>query len=74
MHSSHSKSSRKDSLTDGKYDGMFSGKVEYGTGSVASLPIRGITPSMIGGGADNGKRSVMSYAMGQRLRPFEVSE
>lgn len=57
--------SRKDSVTGGGYDVVQEG-------SVASLPIRGITPSMIGGEAGgSGGRSMMSYAMGQRLRPFE---
>ncbi|KAF2871016.1 hypothetical protein BDV95DRAFT_594931 [Massariosphaeria phaeospora] len=67
-------SSRKDSLTD---------KVDYGPADGAPLPIRGITQSMVdGGGGDadaksknqsqsQSQRSMMSYAMGQRLRPFE---
>lgn len=60
-HSSHSRSSkRKDSVTSGN--------------GYETLPIRGITPSMIAG--DDGKaaatsKSMMSYAMGQRLRAFE---
>lgn len=63
--------SRKDSLMHGQYDGMFSGDVQYGAGTVASLPIRGITPSMINGGEEAKGRSMLSYAMGQKLRPFE---
>jgi hypothetical protein len=35
---------------------------------VASLPVRGITPSMV---QDKGNRSVITYTMGQKLRPFE---
>lgn len=64
---------RKDSVTQGQYDGLMAGGgVSYGSGTVASLPIRGITPSMINGGEEQGKgRSMISYAMGQRLRPFE---
>lgn len=58
---------RKDSATD--YDEMFD-RVQYGTGSV---PVRGITPSMVKGGApEEGKsKSVMGFKMAQRLRAFE---
>lgn len=66
------KSGRKDSGTGSDYDALFNG-VQYGAGTVASLPIRGITPSMIEASRDGkkGNRSVISYAMGQKLRPFE---
>lgn len=59
-------SSRKDSVT-GRYDGLFTGGVQYGGASVATMPIRGITPSMIEEARDGkkGKRSVASYAIGQ---------
>lgn len=67
-----SKSGRKDSVNGGQYDAMFNDKgVSYGSGSIASLPIRGITPSMIDQRGDAKNRSVISYAMGQKLRPFE---
>jgi hypothetical protein len=54
---------RKDSVTHGQYD---SG-VEYG-----EVPIRGITPSMIGGGKDENKtRTMVSYAHMQKVKAFE---
>ena len=61
----HSK--RKDSVTQGQYDGG----VEYG-----EIPIRGITPSMVGGGSSAGKgenktRTMVSYAHMQKLKNFE---
>jgi hypothetical protein len=58
-----SKISRKDSGVGGGYEEMFNGE----------LPIRGITPSMIEEptSAKKGIKSVMSYAMGQRMRAFE---
>ncbi|ORY12005.1 hypothetical protein BCR34DRAFT_587510 [Clohesyomyces aquaticus] len=61
-HSSHS--SRKDSVTDDRYDNLFPGN-EWG--SVATMPIRGISPSMIEETREGkrGKRSVVSFAMGQ---------
>ncbi|KAF2466753.1 uncharacterized protein BDR25DRAFT_293153 [Lindgomyces ingoldianus] len=59
--------SRKDSAVGGGYEGLFSGNGGWGSGTVASLPIRGITPSMIEESRDGkrGKRSVVSYTMGQ---------
>lgn len=64
--------SRKDSVTQGQYDGFFNGPgVSYGAGTVASLPVRGITPSMVNGGGESKSKSVISYAMGQKLRAFE---
>ncbi|PSN62662.1 hypothetical protein BS50DRAFT_126313 [Corynespora cassiicola Philippines] len=62
------KSSRKDSVTQGQYDGLFNG-VQYGTGNVATLPVRGITPSMVMDQSKN--KSMISYSMGQKLRAFE---
>ncbi|KAJ4290876.1 hypothetical protein N0V90_010072 [Kalmusia sp. IMI 367209] len=62
---------RKDSVT--QYDGMFN-NVQYGSGTV---PVRGITPSMINGGKEEkvgkeGKgKSMIGYAMAQKLRAFE---
>lgn len=61
------KKSRKDSVAHGQYDDLFNG-VSYGAGTVASLPIR--APSFLDEGK-KGNRSVMSYSMGQKLRPFE---
>ncbi|KAF2734302.1 hypothetical protein EJ04DRAFT_603238 [Polyplosphaeria fusca] len=66
--SSKAKASRKDSVH--QYDGLFSGNANWGAGSAASLPVRGITESMVGesregSGRRGGKRSVVSYAMGQ---------
>jgi hypothetical protein len=48
-------------------DGAVSGGGYGGRGSVASLPVRGITESMIGETREGkkGRRSVVSYAMGQ---------
>ncbi len=67
-----SRSGRKDSVNGVQYEAMFN-NVSYGSGTVASLPIRGLTPSMIDDSRDGkkGNRSVISYAMGQKLRPFE---
>jgi hypothetical protein len=62
------KSGRKDSATS-EYDALFD-RVQYGNGSVAALPVRGITPSMIDS-RKNLNKSIMTYAMGQKLRPFE---
>jgi hypothetical protein len=62
-----SKKSRKDSVAHGQYDDLFKG-VSYGAGTVASLPIR--APSQAEEGK-KGNKSVISYAMGQKLRPFE---
>lgn len=58
---------RKDSATD--YDEMFD-RVQYGSGTV---PVRGITPSMVNGGNPEEwkSKSVMGYKMAQRLRAFE---
>lgn len=65
--------SRKDSLTQGQYDGLFD-QVQYGSGSVATMPIRGITPSMISAAGKNKNRGMMNYSMAQKLRAFEGSE
>ncbi|KAJ4384775.1 hypothetical protein N0V86_000378 [Didymella sp. IMI 355093] len=66
--SSRDKERRKDSLTEGsKYDAMFD-QVQYGHGSV---PVRGITPSMINASTNNKNRSVISFAMGQKMKAFE---
>ncbi|KAF2007929.1 hypothetical protein P154DRAFT_568754 [Amniculicola lignicola CBS 123094] len=63
-----SKSSRAGRKDSGAYDGMFDGAVQYGKGSVATMPVRGITPSMID---DSAGRSMMSYALAQKMRAFE---
>lgn len=60
-------SRRKDSVTHGQYDGA----VEYG-----EIPIRGITPSMVGGGKEekekeNKTRTMVSYAHMQKRKAFE---
>ena len=66
--SSASKDRRKDSVTDGsKYDNLFD-QVQYGKGSV---PVRGITPSMINATTNNKNRSVISFALGQKMKAFE---
>lgn len=63
-----SKDRRKDSVTENhKYDDMFD-QVQYGNGSV---PVRGITPSMIGESTNNKNRSMISFAMGQKMKAFE---
>jgi len=58
---------RKDSVTQGSYDGG----VEYG-----EIPIRGITPSMVGAGRERGKeentsRTMVRHAHMQKLKAFE---
>jgi hypothetical protein len=58
---------RKDSVTQGSYEGG----IEYG-----EIPIRGITPSMVGGGKEREKegnktRTMVSYAHMQKLKAFE---
>ncbi|KAJ4315721.1 hypothetical protein N0V94_005804 [Neodidymelliopsis sp. IMI 364377] len=66
--SSASKDRRKDSVTEGsKYDDLFD-QVQYGKGSV---PVRGITPSMINASTNNKNRSVISFALGQKMKAFE---
>ncbi|CAO2656282.1 Nn.00g050850.m01.CDS01 [Neocucurbitaria sp. VM-36] len=62
--------SRKDSVTSGQYEGLFD-EVQYGTGSVATMPIRGITPSMISAAGKNKNKGVVNYAHAQRMRAFE---
>ncbi|KAF2685676.1 hypothetical protein K458DRAFT_486522 [Lentithecium fluviatile CBS 122367] len=59
-------SSRKDSLMQEQYEGSISGGVTYG-----EIPIRGITPSMIGGKEENKSRTMASYAHMQKLKAFE---
>ncbi|KAF3047749.1 hypothetical protein E8E12_011597 [Didymella heteroderae] len=62
------KERRKDSVTEGsKYDDLFD-QVQYGHGSV---PVRGITPSMINASTNNNNRSVISFALGQKMKTFE---
>ncbi|KAF2623422.1 hypothetical protein BU25DRAFT_414424 [Macroventuria anomochaeta] len=66
--SSRDKERRKDSVTEGsKYDDLFD-QVQYGRGSV---PVRGITPSMINAATNNKNRSVISFALGQKMKAFE---
>lgn len=66
--SSREKERRKDSVTEGsKYDKLFD-QVQYGHGSV---PVRGITPSMINASTNNKNRSVISFALGQKMKAFE---
>jgi hypothetical protein len=66
--SSRDKERRKDSVTEGsKYDDLFD-QVQYGKGSV---PVRGITPSMINASTNNKNRSVISFALGEKVRAFE---
>jgi hypothetical protein len=59
--------SRKDSVTQGQYDGLFD-EVKYGAGSVA---VRGITPSMISASRKNDTRTVVRHDMAQKARVFE---
>jgi catechol 2,3-dioxygenase-like lactoylglutathione lyase family enzyme len=63
-------SSRKDSVTQGQYDGLFD-EVRYGSGSVASKKLRGITPSMVSAAGKNANRSMISFNMAQKARVFE---
>jgi hypothetical protein len=63
-------SSRKDSVTQGQYDGLFD-EVKYGTGSVATLPVRGITPSMVSAAGKNKTRTVVRHDMASKARLFE---
>ncbi|KAF3049252.1 hypothetical protein E8E11_009337 [Didymella keratinophila] len=66
--SSRDKERRKDSVTEGsKYDDLFD-QVQYGHGSV---PVRGITPSMINASTNTKNRSVISFALGQKMKAFE---
>jgi hypothetical protein len=62
-------SSRKDSVTQGQYDGLFD-EVKYGAGSVA---VRGITPSMISAADKNKTRTVVRHDMAQKARLFDTS-
>ncbi|KAJ4365689.1 hypothetical protein N0V83_008309 [Neocucurbitaria cava] len=63
--------SRKDSVTSGQYDGLFD-EVQYGSGSVATMPVRGITPSMISAAGKNKNKTVVNYNHAQRMRAFEA--
>lgn len=63
--------SRKDSVTSGQYDGLFE-EVQYGTGSVATMPIRGITPSMISAAGKNTNKRMVNYNHAQKMRAFEA--
>lgn len=66
--SSRDKERRKDSVTEGtKYDDLFD-QVQYGHGSV---PVRGITPSMINASTNSKNRSAISFEMGQKIKAFE---
>jgi hypothetical protein len=68
-----SKSHRKDSLMAGQYDNLFNG-AQYGSGSVAAMPIRGITPSMVEvkeAKKGSGNKSMINFALAQKLRAFE---
>ncbi|KAF2121830.1 hypothetical protein BDV96DRAFT_562408 [Lophiotrema nucula] len=67
---------RKDSMMSGQYEGLFNGGGNRGerwghgghpAGTMVSLPIRGITQSMVeeSRSSKSGKRSVASYAVGQ---------
>lgn len=58
---------RKDSVTQGQYDGLLD-KVQYGTGSVA---VRGITPSMISAAGKNHNRSMINFNLAQKMRTYE---
>lgn len=60
--------SRKDSVTQGQYDGLFD-EVKYGTGSVA---VRGITPSMVSAARKNDVRTVVRHDMAQKARVFDA--
>lgn len=60
-------SKRKDSVTQGQYDGLFD-EVQYGAGSVAA---RGITPSMISAAGKNNNRSMVNFTHAQKMRAFE---
>jgi hypothetical protein len=60
-------SSRKDSVTQGQYDGLFD-EVKYGAGDV---PVRGITPSMISAAGKNKSRTVVRHDMAAKARLFE---
>lgn len=60
-------SSRKDSVTQGQYDGLFD-EVKYGAGSVAA---RGITPSMVSAAGKNKTRTVVRHDMAQKARLFD---
>jgi hypothetical protein len=64
-----SKTARKDSVTDegSRYDAMFD-RVQYGNGDV---PVRGITPSMVNASQNNKNRTMISFALGQKMRQFE---
>lgn len=61
-------SSRKDSVTQGQYDGLFD-EVKYGAGSVA---VRGITPSMLSAAGKNRTRTVVRHDMAQKARLFDA--
>lgn len=60
-----SKSSRKDSVH--QYDNLFD-EVQYGSGSV---PVRGITPSMISAAGKNKHRGMVKHSMAQKMKAFE---
>lgn len=62
-------SSRKDSLMNGQYEGLYD--EVNGKGSVAAVPIRGITPSMVSVARKNETRTMVHWGMAQKARAFE---
>ncbi|CBX98244.1 predicted protein [Plenodomus lingam JN3] len=58
---------RKDSVTQGQYDGLWD-QVQYGTGDVA---VRGITPSMVSAANKNKTRTMIGFNHAQKQRVFE---
>ena len=65
------KASRKDSLTQGQYDGLFD-EVQYGTGGVHAS--RQVTPSMASAARKNPMRSMINFSHAQKVRNFEGSQ
>ncbi|KAI1554169.1 ring-cleavage extradiol dioxygenase [Pyrenophora tritici-repentis] len=65
------KTSRKDSLTQGQYDGLFD-EVQYGTGGVHAS--RQVTPSMASAARKNPMRSMINFSHAQKVRNFEGSQ
>ncbi len=59
----HKTKSRKDSVTQGQYDGLFD-EVQSGFGSA--------TPSMISAAGKNQHRGMVNYNLAQRVRAFET--
>ncbi|CAE7209701.1 glyoxalase family protein [Pyrenophora teres f. teres] len=65
------KASRKDSLTQGQYDGLFD-EVQYGTGGVHAS--RQVTPSMASAARKNPMRGMINFSHAQKVRNFEGSQ